>query len=151
MFENIKNLFNGDPKKRLAEMNRKDFMEEWLEHIRQSNQPEPDFEMRLWMNAFISKLENEEISLFRTIEQIRTGVEIGVEEWCKEFEEKKNLTVTEYAKNCQRKFCLGSAFPGTYTVEEMVRLNLSSQANIYGLTLEEYLQKLQDEASSTSD
>ena len=39
---------------------------------------------------------------------------------------------------CQRKYCLGATFPGSYTEDEMNHFFVDSHANILGLTVEEY-------------
>ena len=138
-YENeFKKIFNSIPKEEPSEVWKEQLFKQWLDHLKQSGQPEPDFEARVMMSAFILTLEDESISFFKANEYIHNRINRAISEWSKEYEE-RGLTVNEYAINCQKKYSLASGFPGTYTKEEYDFWKVESHANILGVTIEEYL------------
>ena len=150
MFEDIKKLFNEAPKDKSIEDIREDFFKQWLEHVKQSGQADPDLDTRVMVCAMFFKLLDDNISLLRRVEEIHAGISVGLPEWAKLYES-KGYEVTEYSKNCQKKYCLGKTYAGIYTNDEMDNFVWDAHANILGLTLEEYIRKREEYPEDKKD
>ena len=141
--DEFKKIFENLLKDGESEVDKEELFKQLLNHVKQSGQPEPDLGMRVMMYAFVEKIEDDSISFLQRVEEIHGGINGGLSEWAKQYES-RGYTVTEYAKNCQRKICLADTFPGTYTKDERGNFFLESHANILGLTVEEYFLKREE-------
>ena len=139
MFEDIEKLFENFSQDKLSEDSREEFLIEFLDHAKRTNQEEPDLQMRIMACAMFDKIVYGTPFVERVAE-INAGISGGLSEWAKQYES-RGYEVTEYSKDCQRKHCLGETFPGTYTKHEMNIFFLDSHANILGYTMDEYFKE----------